>query len=167
MNRVVTVFVAALMVAAACEKQADNTPVVLEPLPMPDSTQLPVAIASNNALIDFQWILGDRGALATWYTDSTEITVVGIGSYRGPAALDSNWTGRAKELGVTNFTRTSQGLAVNGRTVTDSGTYVLEGELVKSNAMKDMNGRYRITWHLTDDGKWLILSDSIIGATRK
>jgi ketosteroid isomerase-like protein len=167
MKRAASWVFAVLLIAAACEKKMDDTPVVLEPVPMPDSAAIPMTIATNNALIDFQWILGDRTALATWYADSTEVTVLGIGSYRGPAALDSNWTGRATELGVTNFTRTSQGLVVDGRTVLDTGTYVLEGERVQAGVMKDMTGRYKIRWFLTDDGKWLIRSDSIIGASQQ
>src|SRR5690606_33887719 len=102
-----------------------------------------------------------------WYSDSTTVSVAGIGTYRGKPQLDSMWAGRAKELGVVNMQRTSAGWSVADRVVTDSGSYQLEGELVKANAMKDMTGRYTIRWHYTTDVKWEIVSDELVGASQK
>lgn len=167
MNRAFTLCVAALVFTAACQKSADDAPPELTILPMVPDSQLTMTIATNNALIDFQWILGDRTALATWYSDSTTVSVAGIGTYRGKPQLDSMWAGRAKELGVVNMQRTSAGWSVADRVVTDSGSYQLEGELVKANAMKDMTGRYTIRWHYTTDGKWEIVSDELVGVSQK
>ncbi len=158
---------ALILFSAACASGADEAPAELTALPMVPDSLLTMTIATNNALIDFQWILGDRTALATWYSDSTAVTVPGVGTYRGKATLDTAWAGRAAQLGVMNMQRTSAGWSVADRVVTDSGSYQIEGDLVKANAMKDMTGRYTIRWHYTDDGKWEIISDELIGASQK
>jgi hypothetical protein len=162
-------FLAAAALTLACgggDAPADEAPVELAPVEMPTEEQLSTVLASNYALIGFQWVLGDKLALQTWFADSTELWVAGMGSYWSPAQIANEWGGRGKELGVTDFTRTSQGFTVTDRLIADSGTYVITGERPNTRGMPDLKGRYWTTWRVTRDGQFLIVQDLHLGDGR-
>jgi hypothetical protein len=146
---------------------ADTVVTALPPVPLPDSAALTAILGSNYELLGLQWTLGDSLALRSWYADSTELWLSGLGSYWSPAAIASDFTPLGRQLGVTAVTRTSEGFTIDSaaRTVVDSGRYVIDG-LSGSGPRPDAAGRYRSTWRITADGAFQLTEDLLLGEGR-
>lgn len=157
---------------AACSDRTpgaaeDTVVTALPPVPLPDSAALAATLGTNYELLGLQWTLGDTLALRSWYADTTELWLSGLGSYWSPAAIATDFAPLGRTLGVTAFTRTSSGFSVDSvaRTVVDSGRYVIAG-LRGSGARPDASGRYRSTWRITADGAFQLTEDLLLGEGR-
>ena len=136
-------------------------------VPMMTGQGIPMSLASNYGFMSIQFSLGDVRSFASNFADSATLAVPTVGVLRGRDAIETKFAGEGKRYAVKEFNRSSSGFRIDGRDVTDSGTYKLVTAVPLAKGALDATGRYWTRWHYTEDGRWLIVSDSLAGVNKK
>ncbi len=136
-------------------------------VPMMAGQGIPMALASNYGFMSIQFSLGDVRSFVSNFADSATLAVPTVGVLRGHDAIEAKFAGEGKRYGVKDFNRTSSGFRIDGRDVSDSGTYKLVTAAPLAKGALDASGRYWTRWRYTEDGRWLIVSDSLAGDSKK
>lgn len=131
--------------------------------PMVQAGVASVAFRTMSVYMSLAFRAGRGDEFAEHYADSAEFAATGFGTLRGRAAIASEFGTIAPRLTISAFVRESQGVAVNGRTVLDSGTYELTGEKGATKTDPHPKGKYWTVWSFADDGGWIIVADTLIG----
>lgn len=169
MHRIVMTGICAACLGAAfvaCGTRDKKPAPVTQVVPMVSSQGMLMSLASNYGFMSLQFRLGDVGAYMSNFADSATLTAPGFGVLRGRDSIALKFAGEGKRLGVDEFNRTSIGFQIEGRDVLDSGTYKLVTAFPLAKGTIDATGRYWTRWHYTEDGRWLIVSDSLVGGKR-
>lgn len=151
--------------ALACAGQADEEPPPPVVAMMPE-TAIPMSLASNYAFMSLQFALGDVASFGSNYDREARLFAPGYVPLVSRFEIQSTFAPEGRRLGVREFNRHSQGIRVDGRDVLDSGTYELVGERAVPDTVLDATGRYWTRWRFQDNGEWIIVTDSLVGAGR-
>ena len=168
MTRICAVCLGVALVACGTpdRQTAAKTAASASVAPMLAPAGIPMALASNYGFMSLQFNLGDVAAYMSNFADSARLTAPDIGVLHGRDSIAFRFAGAGKRFGVKEFNRTSLGFRIEGRDVRDSGSYKLVTEVPLAKGMIGATGRYWTHWRYTDDGRWLIVSDSLAGDKR-
>ena len=153
------VFVSA---AAACG--ATDSPDTTQALQMPTAEDAGSAVALSYSFVQSALVLGDPRGFTSNFTDSARMYVPGYGEMLGAAIIGRDFGGEGRRLGIKEIQRMSDGRYVEGRDVVDSGRYIIVTERPLPDTTLHAQGRYWTRWRYTEDGRWLIVRDSIAGS---
>jgi ketosteroid isomerase-like protein len=160
--RAATAVLLSVVAAAGCAERAedaDATPALI----MPTADDAGSAVALSFGFVQHALVVGDVTGFARNFTDSARMYVPGYGEMVGPAIIARDFGGEGRRLGIREIQRVSDGRYVDGREVVDSGRYVIVTERPLPDTTLHAQGRYWTRWRYTEDGRWLIMHDSIAG----
>ena len=124
---------------------------------MPAPNNMQTALSTNYEFMSAEFSYGDKQTFGFNYAETAAFFAPTYGALKGRNEIAAKFGGEGKRLGIKNFQRVSDGFTIDQREVADSGTYAVEGGPLPFAS----KGRYRTHWHFTEDGNWLIMSDSI------
>ena len=153
---------ALLAFAAALAGCHDKTP---RPIVIADGIAY-IQLTANYGFMSLDSASGPSEAFAANYSDSASFAATGFGTLLGRGAIERFLYGQGHGLRVSEFRRLSQGRAIKGAYVCDSGSYELVGQQGRRPTDLDPVGRYWAVWEFTQDAKWRIVADTLIGDKR-
>ncbi len=152
---------------AAADRAAStssDTAYVPPPLPMPADSVVARIIPAMYSLMSTQWIVGDSALFAEMYlADSTDLWVAGVGAHWDRAQVAAGFGALGRSLGAKALERTSAGISIRDREVTDSGTFAVTLPAGARAPRMGIAGRYWTTWTYSPNGEWRILRDELLG----
>jgi ketosteroid isomerase-like protein len=141
-----------------------ESPQVMPALPMPTAEDAGSAVALSYSFVQSALVIGDVRGFTSNFTDSARMYVPGYGEMVGAINIGRDFGGEGRRLGIKEIQRISDGRYVEGRDVVDSGRYVIVTERPLPDTTLHAQGRYWTRWRYTEDGRWLIVRDSIAGS---
>jgi hypothetical protein len=152
---------------AATDAAADMTDYVPPALSMPADSVVERIIPAMYSLMSTQWIVGDSTLFAEMYlADSTDLWVSGVGAHWDRAQVAAGFAALGRSLGAKSLERSSAGITINEREVSDSGTYTVVLPAGAAAPRFGRSGRYWTTWTYTPNGEWRIIRDELLADGR-
>jgi len=152
---------------ATTNAAADMADYVPPPLPMPADSVVDRIIPAMYSLMSTQWIVGDSALFAEMYAaDSTDLWVSGVGAHWDRTEVAAGFAALGRSLGAKALERSSAGITISEREVTDSGTYAVVLPAGAAAPRFGRSGRYWTTWTYTPNGEWRIVRDELLADGR-
>jgi hypothetical protein len=168
MRRTLTLAAFALAACGGSDVPAEDAAAVALPaLPVPTDSAIATTLTGFHEFMSLQWVRGDSIAFASNYADTTDLWVSGVGPHWTRDAVLRGFAQQGVAMQATALRRESSGISVDGRMVTDSGAYEIEAPRSALPAGLDARGWYWTRWEFTEHGQWRIVSDELLGASRR
>lgn len=101
---------------------------------------------------------GDIGAMYINYADNAVISMAGIPTMNGRAAIEEGWKDMFATTTVTDVSFNTDDLVLSGDVAIKNGSYRMTTTTNNAKPMTE-SGRYLTVWRHQPDGSWRIIRD--------